>query len=38
MNASNNELLCSGYNSQLAIGDPTEHGEVNAIRVSFYGP
>ncbi|OWZ51918.1 hypothetical protein J007_02090 [Cryptococcus neoformans] len=32
VNASNNELLCSGYNSQLAIGDPTEHGEVNAIR------
>jgi tRNA(Arg) A34 adenosine deaminase TadA len=33
VNASSNELLCSGYNSQLEIGDPTEHGEINAIRV-----
>ncbi|RSH94963.1 hypothetical protein EHS25_000048 [Saitozyma podzolica] len=32
VNASSNELLCSGYNSQLEIGDPTEHGEINAIR------
>lgn len=34
VNASSGELLCEGYNSQHALGDPTEHGEINAIRVS----
>ncbi|BEJ12653.1 hypothetical protein CspHIS471_0211130 [Cutaneotrichosporon sp. HIS471] len=32
VNATSNEILCQGYNSQLQLGDPTEHGEVNAIR------
>ncbi|WVQ65301.1 uncharacterized protein L199_003477 [Kwoniella botswanensis] len=32
VNATDGALLCSGYNSQVEIGDPTEHGEINAIR------
>jgi hypothetical protein len=35
VNATDGEPLCTGYNHQLQIGDPTEHGEINAIRVSL---
>lgn len=32
MNATSGELLCQGYNHELETGDPTEHGEPNAMR------
>ncbi|KAF3913754.1 hypothetical protein AA313_de0208579 [Arthrobotrys entomopaga] len=32
VNATSKELLCTGYNKLEATGDPTEHGEVDAIR------
>ncbi|KAK6339994.1 hypothetical protein TWF730_001770 [Orbilia blumenaviensis] len=32
VNATSKELLCTGYNKQISTSDPTEHGEIDAIR------
>ncbi|RVD87155.1 uncharacterized protein DFL_005398 [Arthrobotrys flagrans] len=32
VNGTDGQLLCTGYNKEDSSGDPTEHGEVDAIR------
>ncbi|KAK6331258.1 hypothetical protein TWF696_003318 [Orbilia brochopaga] len=32
VNATSKDLLCVGYNKESTTGDPTEHGEIDAIR------
>lgn len=32
VNATSGEKICEGYNQEMETGDPTEHGEVDAMR------
>lgn len=32
MNATSGEKICEGYNREMETADPTEHGEVDAMR------